>query len=78
MAYAIVCALLEAKHSGAGQVVDAAMVDGAAVFCTVVTDTGPESGRFTRADGYAAVAVAQASFYSCVDGENPGSIGCDF
>jgi alpha-methylacyl-CoA racemase len=30
LAYGMVCALLEAKHSGEGQVVDAAMIDGAA------------------------------------------------
>ncbi|MEZ5502755.1 MAG: CaiB/BaiF CoA-transferase family protein [Halioglobus sp.] len=30
LAYGMVCALLEAKNSGAGQVVDAAMIDGAA------------------------------------------------
>ena len=30
LAYGMVCALLEAKHSGKGQVVDAAMIDGAA------------------------------------------------
>jgi alpha-methylacyl-CoA racemase len=31
LAFGLVCALLEAQHSGRGQVVDAAMVDGAAV-----------------------------------------------
>lgn len=31
LAFGIVCALLETKHSGAGQVVDAAMVEGAAL-----------------------------------------------
>lgn len=30
LAYGMVCALLESKHSGQGQVVDAAMIDGAA------------------------------------------------
>lgn len=35
LAFGIVCALLEAKTSGEGQVVDAAMVDGAAVLMTM-------------------------------------------
>lgn len=35
LAFGIVCALLEAKNSGEGQVVDAAMVDGAAVLMTM-------------------------------------------
>jgi alpha-methylacyl-CoA racemase len=34
LAYGVVCALLEAKTSGEGQVVDAAMVDGAALLMT--------------------------------------------
>lgn len=35
LAYGIVCALLEASRSGEGQVVDAAMVDGAAILMTM-------------------------------------------
>ncbi|HEV7885977.1 MAG TPA: CaiB/BaiF CoA-transferase family protein [Acidimicrobiales bacterium] len=35
LAFGVVCALLEAKTSGQGQVVDAAMVDGAAVLTTM-------------------------------------------
>ena len=35
LAYGIVCALLECKHSGEGQVVDAAMVDGTAALMAV-------------------------------------------
>ncbi len=35
LAYGVVCGLLEAQRSGAGQVVDAAMVDGAAVLMTM-------------------------------------------
>jgi alpha-methylacyl-CoA racemase len=35
LAYGIVCALLEAQRSGAGQVVDAAMVDGTAVLMSM-------------------------------------------
>jgi alpha-methylacyl-CoA racemase len=36
LAYGLVCAILEAKTSGKGQVVDAAMVDGAAVLMTFI------------------------------------------
>ena len=36
LAFGVVCALLEARTSGRGQVVDAAMVDGAALFTTVL------------------------------------------
>jgi len=35
LAYGVVCALLERTHSGRGQVVDAAMVDGAATLMTI-------------------------------------------
>jgi alpha-methylacyl-CoA racemase len=35
LAYGVVCALLEAQRSGQGQVIDAAMVDGAAVLMTM-------------------------------------------
>ena len=35
LAYGVVCALLEAQKSGKGQVVDTAMVDGAAVLMTM-------------------------------------------
>jgi alpha-methylacyl-CoA racemase len=43
LAFGIVCALIEAQRSGNGQVVDAAMVDGAAVLSTMIygmTGTG--------------------------------------
>ena len=36
LAYGVVCALLEAKNSGQGQVVDAGMLDGAALFTTMM------------------------------------------
>jgi alpha-methylacyl-CoA racemase len=36
LAFGVVCGLLEARSSGRGQVVDAAMVDGAALFTTVL------------------------------------------
>lgn len=37
LAFGVVCALLEARVSGQGQVVDAAMVDGSAVLATMIT-----------------------------------------
>jgi alpha-methylacyl-CoA racemase len=37
LAFGVVCALLEAKSSGQGQVIDAAMVDGSAVLTTMFT-----------------------------------------
>lgn len=37
LAFGVVCALLEARESGRGQVVDAAMVDGSAVLATMFT-----------------------------------------
>ena len=43
LAFGVVCALLEAQRSGAGQVVDAAMVDGSAVLmtmCWMLKDVG--------------------------------------
>ena len=36
LAFGVVCGLLEAQRSGAGQVIDAAMVDGAAVLMTMI------------------------------------------
>jgi alpha-methylacyl-CoA racemase len=36
LAFGVVCALLEAQRSGAGQVIDAAMVDGAATLMTMI------------------------------------------
>ncbi|HYF28358.1 MAG TPA: CaiB/BaiF CoA-transferase family protein [Baekduia sp.] len=36
LAFGVVCAILEARGSGQGQVVDAAMVDGAAVLCSLM------------------------------------------
>jgi alpha-methylacyl-CoA racemase len=36
LAFGVVCALLEREHSGKGQVVDAAMIDGAAVLMTMM------------------------------------------
>jgi alpha-methylacyl-CoA racemase len=41
MAFGVVCAVLEAGRSGQGQVVDAAMVDGAALLATMAYSPGP-------------------------------------
>ena len=49
LAFGVVCALLEAQRSGEGQVVDAAMVDGAAtlmtMFWAMLADRGVRRGR---------------------------------
>jgi alpha-methylacyl-CoA racemase len=50
MAFGLVCGLLEAKKSGKGQVVDAAMVDGAASLITGVFG-GTASGAWVNARG---------------------------
>jgi alpha-methylacyl-CoA racemase len=44
MAFGVVCALLEAQRSGQGQVVDAAMVDGAALLATMMHAFGAIGG----------------------------------
>lgn len=69
LAFGIVCALLEARRSGAGQVVDAAVVDGAALLTTLLhglrhagmlgTETG--SGFFDSGSHFYEV-------YACADG----------
>ena len=46
LAFGVVCGLLEAQRSGEGQVVDAAMVDGAAVLMTMFW--GMQAGRHLR------------------------------
>jgi alpha-methylacyl-CoA racemase len=50
LAFGVVCALLEAKTSGAGQVVDAAMVDGAAYLMGAIWGLR-EQGTFTETRG---------------------------
>ena len=50
LAFGIACALLEAQRSGRGQVVDAAMVDGAATLATMFFGMA-EAGRWSEARG---------------------------
>jgi alpha-methylacyl-CoA racemase len=50
LAFGLVCALLEARSSGEGQVVDAAMVDGAATLMSMFFSMGA-SGAFTDQRG---------------------------
>jgi alpha-methylacyl-CoA racemase len=70
MAFGVVCALLEAKSSGEGQVVDAAMVDGVALLSqmtlalTAMGAWGPDRGG-NLLDGGAPF----YDTYACADGE---------
>jgi alpha-methylacyl-CoA racemase len=70
LAFGVVCALLEAARSGQGQVVDAAMVDGAAVLTTMFTALratggwGNERGANALDTGFPHYEV-----YECADGK---------
>jgi alpha-methylacyl-CoA racemase len=71
LAYGVVCALLEAQRSGSGQVVDAAMVDGAAVLMTMFWSF-VESGFFNENERGTNLLDTGAHFYDvyrCADGE---------
>lgn len=70
LAFGIVCALLEAKQSGRGQVVDAAMVDGAAALMTSIF-AAHQSGFWNPERG-SNMLDSGAHFYDvyeCADGE---------
>jgi alpha-methylacyl-CoA racemase len=71
LAFGVVCALLEAQRSGAGQVIDAAMVDGAAVLMTFFY--GMQAlGAFDQDHRGANLLDTGAHFYDvyrCKDGE---------
>jgi alpha-methylacyl-CoA racemase len=56
LAFGLVCGILEARSSGLGQVVDAAMVDGTAVLTTIV-HTLKAGGQWTDAPGSNLLAV---------------------
>ena len=70
LAFGVTCGLLETQSSGRGQVVDAAMVDGAALLSTFVTALralgrwGPQRGANMLDTGYPHYEV-----YECTDGE---------
>ena len=70
LAFGIVCALLEAKQSGRGQVVDAAMVDGTAALMTSIF-AAHQSG-FWNAERGTNMLDSGAHFYDvyeCADGQ---------
>jgi alpha-methylacyl-CoA racemase len=69
LAFGVVCALLEAQRSGRGQVVDAAMVDGAAVLGTMFTALRA-MGNWTNERGANALDTGAPHYevYECSDG----------
>jgi alpha-methylacyl-CoA racemase len=70
LAFGLLCAIIEAKHSGRGQVVDAAMVDGAAVL-TAGVHAMMAQGEFKEGRGES-ILSGGAPFYGtfeCQDGE---------
>ena len=70
LAYGVVCALLEAQRSGQGQVVDAAMVDGAATLMTMFWAFS-QSGAFDETRRGVNLLDTGAHFYDvyrCADG----------
>ena len=70
LAFGVVCALLEAQRSGRGQVVDAAMVDGAALLMAMFW-TLREIGAFDENQAGANLLDTGAHFYDvyeCADG----------
>jgi alpha-methylacyl-CoA racemase len=70
LAFGIACGLLEAQRSGKGQVVDAAMVDGAASLMTIFYALHA-AGSFTAARGENALDSGAFFYdvYECADGK---------
>ena len=70
LAYGVVCALLEAQRSGEGQVVDAAMVDGAAVLMTMFHGLSA-TGFWTEERGTNLLDTGAHFYdvYECADGK---------
>jgi alpha-methylacyl-CoA racemase len=71
LAFGVVCGLLEAQRSGAGQVIDAAMVDGAAALMTMIWTMYHSGVHDVRRRG-ANMLDTGAHFYDtyeCADGE---------
>ena len=71
LAYGVVCALLEAQRSGQGQVVDAAMVDGAATLMTMFWSMS-QAGVWNQDARGGNLLDTGAHFYDvyrCADGE---------
>jgi alpha-methylacyl-CoA racemase len=70
LAFGLVCALLEAQRSGQGQVVDAAMIDGAATLATAVYGLAAAGiHRPPRGDNMLDGGAPQYNVYRCADGE---------
>jgi len=69
LAFGVVCALLEAKASGKGQVVDAAMVEGAAVLATLMHGL-KHAGQWTEEPGtnFLDSGAHFYEVYECADG----------
>ena len=65
LAYGIVCALLERARSGRGQVVDAAMVDGAAALMAIIY--GAHAAGWWRDERMANMLDGGAHFYDCYE-----------
>jgi alpha-methylacyl-CoA racemase len=82
LAYGVVCALLEVQRSGVGQVIDAAMVDGAAVLMTMFWGmrNSPLFDENQRGHGMLDTAAPFYDAYRCADGEyiSVGSIEPQF
>lgn len=70
LAFGMVCAILRARESGQGQVVDSAMVDGTAVLCTSMFGRLAE-GTFEEGRGASSSNGATHYYdaYECADGE---------
>jgi alpha-methylacyl-CoA racemase len=72
LAYGIVCALLERERSGRGQVVDAAMVDGAAILMTIFHAT--QQIGFTNDERGTNLLDSGAHFYDAYETRDGGWI----
>ncbi len=70
LAFGLVCALLEARTSGQGQVVDAAMTDGAALLMTMIYDL-KKSGQWQneRGSNFLDGGAHFYATYACSDGK---------
>jgi alpha-methylacyl-CoA racemase len=82
LAYGVVCALLETQRSGEGQVIDAAMVDGAAILMTPFWGMRKSSFMDENARGHGLLDTGAHFYdtYRCADGEyiSVGSIEPQF
>jgi alpha-methylacyl-CoA racemase len=70
LAFGMVCALLEARNSGRGQIVDAAMIDGAAILMSMIY--GMRSGGRWPAKRAGNMLDGSAYFYTCYECSDGG------